>query len=38
MMKIPQERDWRLEPEVGGGTFVEMVRSEVRVEKGMKRF
>ena len=23
---------------MGGGTFIEMVRSEVRVERGMKRF
>ena len=37
MMKVSKERGEGVEPEVRGITFAVMIRSEVRVERRMKR-
>ena len=36
-MKVPKERNVGTEPEGRGITFAEMIRTEIRVERLMKR-
>ena len=37
MMKVPKKKDEESELEVRGMTFSEMIRSELRIERWMKR-